>query len=96
MLSKPIRVSPAMGVAFAALAFAVGGSSLAQGAATRIHKLISGSTIKKGSIPANRLKAGSITGKQIKAGSITGKQINEQSLGNVPSATRARCRATAR
>ena len=79
MFSKPIRVSPAMGVAFAALAFAVGGSSLAQGAATRIHKLISGSAIKKGSIPANRLKAGS----------ITGKQINEQTLGNVPSATRA-------
>ena len=89
MFSKPIRVSPAMGVAFAALAFAVGGSSLAQGAATRIHKLLSGSAIKKGSIPANRLKAGSITGKQIKAGSITGKQINEQTLGNVPSATRA-------
>jgi hypothetical protein len=79
VFSKPIRVSPAMGVAFAALAFAVGGSSLAQGAATRIHKLISGSAIKKGSIPANRLKAGS----------ITGKQINEQTLGNVPSATRA-------
>lgn len=79
MFSKPIRVSPAMGVAFAALAFAVGGSSLAQGAATRIHKLLSGSAIKKGSIPANRLKAGS----------ITGKQINEQTLGNVPSATRA-------
>jgi hypothetical protein len=89
VFSKPIRVSPAMGVAFAALAFAVGGSSLAQGAATRIHKLISGSAIKKGSIPANRLKAGSITGKQIKAGSITGKQINEQTLGNVPTATRA-------
>jgi hypothetical protein len=89
VFSKPIRVSPAMGVAFAALAFAVGGSSLAQGAATRIHKLISGSAIKKGSIPANRLRAGSITGKQIKAGSITGKQINEQTLGNVPSATRA-------
>jgi hypothetical protein len=89
VFSKPIRVSPAMGVAFAALAFAVGGSSLAQGAATRIHKLISGSAIKKGSIPANRLKAASITGKQIKAGSITGKQINEQTLGNVPSATRA-------
>ena len=89
MFSKPIRVSPAMGVAFAALAFAVGGSSLAQGAATRIHKLLSGSAIKKGSIPANRLKAGSITGKQIKGGSITGKQINEQTLGNVPSATRA-------
>jgi len=89
VFSKPIRVSPAMGVAFAALAFAVGGSSLAQGAATRIHKLLSGSAIKKGSIPANRLKAGSITGKQIKAGSITGKQINEQTLGNVPSATRA-------
>jgi hypothetical protein len=89
VFSKPIRVSPAMGVAFAALAFAVGGSSLAQGAATRIHKLLSGSAIKKGSIPANRLKAGSVTGKQIKAGSITGKQINEQTLGNVPSATRA-------
>lgn len=89
MLSKPIRISPALGVALVALAFAVGGSSLAQGAATKIGRLISGSSIKKGSIPANRLRAGSITGKQIKAGSITGKQINEQTLGNVPSATRA-------
>jgi hypothetical protein len=89
VLSKPIRISPALGVALVALAFAVGGSSLAQGAATKIGRLISGSSIKKGSIPANRLRAGSITGKQISAGSITGKQINEQTLGNVPSATRA-------
>jgi hypothetical protein len=68
-----------MGVALVALAFAVSGSPLAEGAATKIHKLISGSAIKKGSLPANRLKANS----------ITGKQINEKTLGNVPSATRA-------
>ena len=79
MFSNPIRVSPAMGVALVALAFAVSGTSLAEGAATKIGRLISGSSIKKGSIPGNR----------VKANSITGKQINEQTLGNVPSATRA-------
>ena len=57
MFSKPTRVSPAMGVALVALAFAVSGSPFAEGAATKIHKLISGSSIKKGSIPANRLRA---------------------------------------
>ena len=79
MFSKPTRVSPAMGVALVALAFAVSGSPFAEGAATKIHKLISGSSIKKGSIPANRLRANS----------VTGKQIDEKTLGNVPSATRA-------
>ena len=55
MFSKRIRVSPAMGVALVALTFAVSGTSLAQGAATRIGKLVSGSKIKRGSIPGNRL-----------------------------------------
>jgi hypothetical protein len=79
VFSKPIRVSPTMGVALVALAFAISGTSLAQGAATRIGRLISGSSIKKGSLPANRLKANS----------ITGKQIDEKTLAMVPSAARA-------
>jgi hypothetical protein len=89
VFSKPIRVSPAMGVALVALAFAVGGTSLAQGAATRIGRLISGSSIKKGSIPGNRLAKGGVAGDRIKANSLTGKQINEKTLTTVPSATTA-------
>ena len=53
MFWKFPRVSPAMGVALVALAFAVSGTSFAQGAATRVGKLISGSSIKRGSIPAS-------------------------------------------
>lgn len=89
MFSKRIRVSPAMGVALVALAFAVSGTSLAQGAATRIGKLISGSSIKKGSIPGNRLAKGGVAGDRIKANSLTGKQINEATLAKVPSAATA-------
>ena len=89
MLSKRIRVSPAMGVALVALAFAVSGTSLAQGAATRIGKLISGSSIKKGSIPGNRLTKGGVTADRIKSNSLTGKQINEKTLAQVPSAANA-------
>jgi hypothetical protein len=69
-----------MGVALLALAFAVSGTSFAQGAATRVGKLISGSSIKRGSI----------TGTRIKSNSLTGTQINEQSLATVPSAATAR------
>ncbi|MDX6541978.1 MAG: hypothetical protein QOI71_3588, partial [Gaiellales bacterium] len=74
MFSKVPRISPAMGVALLALAFAVSGTSFAQGAATRVGKLISGSSIKRGSI----------TGTRIKSNSLTGTQINEKSLATVP------------
>jgi len=89
VFSKRIHVSPAMGVALVALAFAVSGTSLAQGAATRIGKLVSGSKIKRGSIPGNRLVKGGVTGDRIKSNSVTGKQINEKTLAKVPSAARA-------
>jgi hypothetical protein len=89
VFSNRIRVSPAMGVALVALAFAVSGTSLAQGAATRIGKLISGSSIKKGSIPGNRLTKGGVTADRIKSNSLTGKQINEATLAKVPSAATA-------
>jgi len=89
VFSKRMRVSPAMGVALVALAFAVSGTSLAQGAATRIGKLISGSSIKKGSIPGNRLTKGGVTADRIKSNSLTGKQINEGTLAKVPSAVSA-------
>jgi hypothetical protein len=78
-----------MGVALVALAFAVSGTSLAQGAAARIGKLISGSSIKKGSIPGNRLAKGGVAGDRIKPNSLTGKQINEATLAKVPSAATA-------
>ena len=56
----------------------------------RLGKLISGSKIKRGSIPGNRLVKGGVTGDRIKSNSITGKQINESTLGTVPSATTAK------
>jgi hypothetical protein len=89
VFSKFTRVSPAMGVAMVALVLSLGGTSFAQGAAARLGKLISGSKIKRASIPGNRLVKGGVTGDRIKSNSITGKQIDEKTLGNVPSATRA-------
>lgn len=79
MFSKLSRVSPAMGVALVALVFSVSGTSLAQGAAARFGRLISGSQIKRGSLPGDR----------IKSNSVTGKQIAEKSLSTVPSALNA-------
>ena len=92
MFSKLTRVSPAMGVAIVALVLSLGGTSFAQDAATRVGKLISGSKIKRASIPGNRLIKGGVTGDRIKANSITGKQINEKTLGTVPSATTGEAR----
>ena len=89
MFSKLTRVSPAMGVAMIALVLSLGGTSFAQGAASKLGKLISGSKIKRGSIPGDRLVKGGVSGDRIKSNSITGKQINEKTLGTVPSATRA-------
>jgi hypothetical protein len=89
VFSKLTRVSPAMGVAMVALVLSLGGTSFAQGAASKLGKLISGSKIKRGSIPGNRLVKGGVAGDRIKSNSITGKQINEKTLGTVPSATRA-------
>jgi hypothetical protein len=85
VFSKFPRVSPAMGVALVALAFAVSGTSFAQGAATRVGRLISGSSIKRGSITGNR----------IRSNSLTGKQIDEKSLATVPSAAVAKRAQTA-
>lgn len=89
MFSKLTRVSPAMGVAMVALVLSLGGTSFAQSAATKLGTLISGSKIKRASIPGNRLIKGGVTGDRIKANSITGKQIDEKTLGPVPNATRA-------
>ncbi len=90
MFSKPTRVSPAMGVALVALAFAISGTSFAEGAATRVGKLVSGSKIKRGSLPGNRLVKGSVKGDRMRANSLTGKQINESTLATVPSALTAK------
>jgi hypothetical protein len=94
VFSKPTRVSPAMGVALVALAFAVSGSPLAEGAATKVHRLISGSTIKKGSINGNRLTKATLAGDRLKKNTLTGKQINESTLDTVTSAVRAQSAAT--
>lgn len=89
MFSKPTRVSPAMGVALVALAFAVSGTSFAEGAATKLGKLVSGSKIKRSSIPGNRLMKGGVSGDRLRNDSVTGKQVNESTLGPVPSALTA-------
>jgi hypothetical protein len=89
VISKPTRVSPAMGVALVALAFAVSGSSLAEGAATRVSRLISGTSVKRGSLPGNRLVKGGVTGDRIRSNTLTGRQINESALATVPRATNA-------
>ena len=90
MFSQPIRVSPAMGVALVALAFAVSGTSFAEGAATKVGRLVSGTKIKRGSLPGNRLVKGSVKGDRIKSNSLTGKQIDESTLATVPSALTAK------
>src|SRR3954471_4295999 len=78
-----------MGVAMIALVLSLGGTSFAQGAATKLGKLISGSKIKRGSIPGDRLAKGGVSGDRLKSNSVTGKQINEKTLGTVPSAVKA-------
>jgi hypothetical protein len=90
VFSKSTRVTPAMGVALVALAFAVSGTSFAEGAATRVGKLMSGSKIKRGSLPGNRLVKGSVKGDRLKANSVTGTQVNEKTLATVPSALTAK------
>jgi hypothetical protein len=78
-----------MGVALVALAFAVTGSPLAEGAASKVGRLISGTSIKRGSLPGNRLAKGSVAGDRIKPNALTGKQVKESTLAIVPSATNA-------
>jgi hypothetical protein len=78
-----------MGVAMIALVLSLGGTSFAEGAATKLGKLISGSKIKRASIPGDRLVKGGVPGDRIKSNSITGKQVDEKTLGTVPTATRA-------
>lgn len=65
------RPSPAMVIALIALIASLGGTAMAA------KGLISGSKIKKGTLPANRLKKNS----------ITSRQVNEKKLGIVPRAT---------
>jgi hypothetical protein len=74
-----MKPSPSMAVAVTALVVALGGT------ATGASHLLSGSKIKKNSIPANRLKKDS----------VTGTQVNESKLGTVPNAVNASHAATA-
>jgi hypothetical protein len=74
-----MKPTPSMAVAVTALVVALGGT------ATGASHLLSGSKIKKNSIPANRLKKNS----------VTGTQVNESKLGTVPSAANATHAATA-
>jgi len=68
-----------MAVAVTALIVALGGTAMGA------SHLLSGSKIKKGSLPANRLKKNS----------VTGTQVDESKLGTVPNATNAAHAVTA-
>ncbi len=73
------RPSPALIVAFLALAVALGGTSFASDTVARISAAINGKKIKKNSLPANR----------IKKNTVTGTQVRESKLGKVRQATQA-------
>lgn len=74
------RPSASLVIAVLALIVAVGGGGQAfADAGARISALISGKSIKKGTITGNKLKKNTLTGTQIK----------ESALGKVPSATSA-------
>jgi hypothetical protein len=81
------RPSPALVVALIALVAATQGSAIANGVKGLAAKTtpVSGSVIKKNSLPANR----------IKNNSITGAQVNKAKLGKVPSAANADTATTA-
>jgi hypothetical protein len=74
-----MKPTPSMAVAMTALVVSLGGT-----AAGASH-LLSGSKIRKNSIPANRLRQNS----------VTGTQVNEAKLGTVPSAANATHAVTA-
>jgi len=71
--------SPAMVVALVALFMALGGSAYAL--------VITGASIKNGSVAGRDIKNRSLTGSDIAGNRIGGKAIKESSLGTVPSAS---------
>ena len=71
--------SPAMVVALVALFMALGGSAYAL--------VITGASIKNGSVTGRDIKNRSLTGNDVKGNRIGGKAIKESSLGTVPSAS---------
>lgn len=81
------RPSPAMVVACAALAFALGGTGYA---ALKLPRNSVGTKQLKNSAVTNRkLARGGVTGAKVARNSLTGVQINEATLGTVSSATHA-------
>ena len=71
--------SPAMVVALVALFMALGGSAYAL--------VITGASIKNGSVAGRDIKNRSLTGKDMAGNRVGGKAIKESSLGTVPSAS---------
>jgi hypothetical protein len=71
--------SPAMVVALVALFMALGGSAYAL--------VITGASIKNGSVTGKDIKNRSLSGSDVKGNRIGGKAIKESSLGTVPGAT---------
>jgi hypothetical protein len=73
------RPSPSVIVAAAALFFALGGSAYGL--------VITGRSIKNGTVKGADIKNGSLASRDLKADSVGGHAIKESSLGTVPSAT---------
>ena len=73
------RPSPAMAVALLALMVALGGTGIAASPVASVSRLLSGTKIKKRSIPRDRIKLNAITGAEVK----------ESTLAKVPKATSA-------
>jgi hypothetical protein len=88
-----LRPSPALLVAFLALAVALGGTSYA---AIRLPKnSVASKQLKKASVTRDKVKANAIDGSKVAANSLTGRDINESTLAAVPSAASATTAANA-
>jgi hypothetical protein len=91
-MSRDLRRSPALVVAFVALFVALGGTVYAakkiDGHTIKV-KSLPGNRLTPGSLPGNRLKPGAIPGNRLAPASITGNQIDVATLGQVPSAVHA-------
>lgn len=85
---RRFRPSAAMLVALTAVLIALAGTAAADPGG-QLSRLISGSSIKKNSIPGDRLRKQSVAGDRLTNNTLAGKQIKESTLGTVPSATNA-------
>ena len=88
-MSRIPRPSPAMAVAFTALALAVGGTSYAAvklpaksvGTPQLKDRAVTSPKIRNGSVTAEKLTAGSVTTDKLPNGSVTAAKLDPQAMG---------------